>query len=252
MRQELINTDLGTLLDVTLLYAFAGGAAKSRTMLLEVGGGYGRLAEATMNVFGPSVCHVLVDAVPGSLYYAAAYLRSAVPGARVGSYYDGDPFDLERFDAYVIPTWHFERLNTRTYDVLVNIESFQEMSQQLVDAYLDLFDRRSHEGSIFYVSNARDHLFRGAWRFPDAWKPMLCANTPRSWTRDHPTQIFEKTGASYGAATRIAEALHHRGLPEVDPNKLAANVGLRRLAPAVARMALSSFARRAARAFGRE
>lgn len=61
------------------------------------GGGYGRLAEAALNVSGDSIRYVLVDSVPVSLYYASEYLKMACPDIRLGSFYKDDRFHLDRF-----------------------------------------------------------------------------------------------------------------------------------------------------------
>lgn len=51
----LLGQDLGTLMDLNLIYAYAASPDRRVTRILEVGGGYGRLAEAAFNVFGRSV-----------------------------------------------------------------------------------------------------------------------------------------------------------------------------------------------------
>lgn len=195
VRSRLGVGDLGSIMDLNLLYSFRPTNPQGPTSFLEVGGGYGRLAEAALNVFGESIRYVMVDSVPGSLYYAREYLSRACPEARIGSYYNGDPFDLQTYSCFIVPAWHFERLNTQTYDVCVNIESFQEMSQIHVDYFLALFARVTREGSLVYVSNAHDYLFQGDWNYPDTWQKLLCTNTPRSWTPDHPTEVLSvRTG----------------------------------------------------------
>jgi SAM-dependent methyltransferase len=191
---QLIDTDLGSIMDLTLIASLASPAS-SPARILEVGGGYGRLAEAASNVFGDGVRYVLVDSVPASLLYARDYLRRACPDRRIGFYYDEQPFDLEAFDIAIVPSWRFEEVNRSTYDVCVNIESFQEMAQEQVDRYLAIFNDVAAPGTLIYVSNAHDYAFRGGWRFPPTWRRVLYTNTPRSWTRDHPTEAFVKDAA---------------------------------------------------------
>src|SRR5271157_4312990 len=48
----LLQADLGSIMDLNLLYAFAATSERRVTHVLEVGGGYGRLAEAAFNIFG--------------------------------------------------------------------------------------------------------------------------------------------------------------------------------------------------------
>jgi len=201
--------DLGSIMDLTFLHTYASDPNRKITTILEVGGGYGRLAEAAFNIFGNSIRYVLVDSVPVSLYYAKKYLECVCPNIRVGSYYDGDPFDLEEFDCYVIPAWYFDQLNKAKYDICINIESFQEMNQQHVDTYLQLFDRVSVAQGIVYIDNARDYIFRDNWIYPKHWQKLFCSNTPRSWTRDHPVEVFVKGASDFSAQNAMLDAIHH-------------------------------------------
>ncbi|MDQ1707127.1 MAG: hypothetical protein QOJ88_338 [Pyrinomonadaceae bacterium] len=201
--------DLGSLMDLTFLYTYAFDPARKITTILEVGGGYGRLAEAAFNIFGKSIRYVLVDSVPVSLYYSKKYLESVCPEIRVGSYYDGDNFDMSEFDCYVIPAWYFDELNKEKYDVCINIESFQEMGQQHIDHYLQLFDRVSVDRAVIYLDNARDYIFRGDWNFPNHWQKLFCSNTPRSWSPDHPAEVFVKSTGDFSAQNAILDDIHH-------------------------------------------
>jgi hypothetical protein len=210
----LMNSDLGTILDLNLLYSFAPPGDVEPTRILEVGGGYGRLAEGAFNVFGDTIRYVLVDSVPGSLCYASEYLRRACPSVKVGSYYHGDAFDLEQFHCYVVPSWHFERLNNFSYDISVNIESFQEMSQTHVDHYLRLFNNVARQNGLIYVSNARDYVFKGHWNYPENWQNVLFTNTPRSWTDDHPTEVYIKRSGDFRKANDCLRVFYEQsGVP---------------------------------------
>jgi hypothetical protein len=207
--ESLRVADLGSIMDITLLFTYAFDPARTITNILEVGGGYGRLAEAAFNIFGKSIRYVLVDSVPVSLYYSKRYLQSVCPDIRVGSYYDGDRFDLSEFDCYIIPAWYFNELNEEKYDICINIESFQEMNQQHVDTYIQIFDRVSVDHAVIYIDNARDYIFRSNWSYPNHWQKLLCSNTPRSWTRDHPVEIFVKGTGNFSAQNAILDDIHH-------------------------------------------
>lgn len=205
---SMMLADLGSIMDLNFLGTYGANEAKEVTRILEIGGGYGRLAEAAFNVFGTSIRYVLVDSVPASLYYAKKYMEQACPHIRVGSYYDGDEFDLSKFECYVIPSWYFEKMNREQYDICINIESFQEMNQQHVDTYLGMFDRLSVDGATIYVSNAHDYIFRGDWNYPAHWQKLVCTNTPRSWSPDHPTEIFVKSKGNFAAQNAAIDGIH--------------------------------------------
>ena len=215
----IFRQDLGSLMDLNLLYAFSASSREKPTRILEIGGGYGRLAEAAFNIFGRTVQYVIIDSVPASLFYAKKYLSYACPDARVRSYYDaGNHFDLDRCDIAIVPAWHFERVNMLCYDVCVNIESMQEMNQHHVDYYLNLFETVGVDGATIYLSNAHDYYFRGSFNYPRNWQKLFCANTPRSWTPDHPTEIFRKSSQDYSFPNRISDALHKYNVSlETDP-----------------------------------
>ena|SRR5215469_3848522 len=246
----LSQQDLGTLMDVTLLHAFSPRCEKKVTTILEVGGGYGRLAEAVFNIFGPSVRYVMVDAVPASLYYAKKYLSCACPDARVASYYDGGTLDLSECDIAIVPAWHFEKLNTLQYDICINIESMQEMSQQHVDYYLNLFHSVADEGATIYLSNAHEYYFRGTFNYPRNWQKIFCANTPRSWSRKHPTEIFTKTSHDCSLSNCAIDSMYKYGL-EIDAQDLTNRYGVKKLILPFSKALLSKFRYQAGRALRR-
>jgi SAM-dependent methyltransferase len=201
------ETDLGSLMDVSLIKSFNRTIKRQgeRLRIFEVGGGYGRLAEALLSMCEEKIHYVLVDAVPGSLMYAYLYMKQQFPHLKVGSFYNGDSYSQD-FDCYVMPAWQTPSLGNHSFDITINVESLQEMEQQHVDYYLSLFERLTIEGGLIYLSNARDYVFRGHWNLPKGWQPLLMCNTPRSWTADHPTMIFSNTHGDYSNEQRAHEA----------------------------------------------
>ena len=215
--------DLGSIMDLNLLFAFCERRGRP-TNILEVGGGYGRLAEAAFNVFGRSIKYVMVDAVPASLYYSHKYLAKVLPAATIRSYYDepdASDFQFDRNDISIVPAWHFERLNRLSYDVCVNIESMQEMNQQHVDHYLKLFNCVVKPRATIYVSNSHEYYFRGVFRYPSNWQLLYRSNTPRSWTNNHPTEIFLKGNADFSVQNSAVISAYQFGLwQQLNPDNL--------------------------------
>lgn len=189
-QQKMLNTDLGSLLDVNLLAGFVPLKKNKRFFVLEAGGGYGRLAEALTNALDVDFHYVLVDAVPSSLLYAREYLKKAFPNKKIG-FYLTDAYD-QSYDFYILPPWHLDRIKS-DFDLCINIESMQEMVQEHVDFYLNKFDELVKMDGTVYISNSQNYRFQGTWNFPTCWKMLICHNTPRSWTNAHPTIIFKKT-----------------------------------------------------------
>ncbi len=204
--KQLIIADLGSMVDVNLIDAYA--SPTEAITVIEVGGGYGRLAEALINVYDSNIKYVLVDAVPASILYSYQYLKKTFPNLRIGFYYNKDQFDLEHFDCYIVPAWHFEKLNSVTYDIAVNIQSMQEMEQHHVDYYLDLFNKIVQENGLIYLANEKDYIFQGHWNFPENWEILLKHRSPRSFTRSSPLEMFRKTNSS-ARAKNIAYLLRY-------------------------------------------
>ena len=211
-----LKSDLGTLMDLNLITAYLPTPLPERLRVVEVGGGYGRLAEGLLRLLPGGVHHLLIDAVPGSLMYAYLYLRRVFPRRRIGSFYAGDAYDPD-FDCYVMPAWHSAGLLDGAFDLAVNIESMQEMSAEHIEYYLGLFDRVTSPEATIYISNARDYVYQGEWNFPAGWEVLFMHNTPRSWSRCHPTVVMRKGPADYRIERRVHEAAFATELPHWNP-----------------------------------
>ena len=185
--ENLLNTDLGTIIDLNLINSFS---KKDRLSILEVGGGYGRLAEGFFEKFEKGkIKYLLLDSVPASLLYSYKYLTENFPDLKIGFYYHGDELDFDLFDCFIMPSWHYQP-NKSEFDVCINIQSMQEMNQEHVDYFLNLFDKSVSPEGIIYLSNEKDYVFKGPWNYPSRWNKVLNIRTPRSWTRNSPTEIY--------------------------------------------------------------
>ena len=219
MAEGLLITDLGSIIDVNIISSFLHPAAETYRVL-EVGGGYGRLAEAFLNMYGKSMKYVLLDAVPASLMYSYLYLSKSFPDLRIGFYYKEDTFDLDLFDCYIMPAWHFDSAaHAGSFDCCLNVQSMQEMNQYHIDYYLNLFNTVLKEGSgIAYISNEKDYLFQGDWNYPKNWRLLLKTRSPRSWTRNSPTEVFLKSAGSFEKENQLVDFIYSLQLKEFDRN----------------------------------
>lgn len=216
----LIITDLGSIIDINIISSFINPNT-NQCNILEVGGGYGRLAEVFFNIHGKEkVKYVLLDAVPASLMYSYLYLSKSFPDLRIGFYYHEDPFDMDVFDCYIMPSWHFDVSNyAGTFDCCVNIQSMQEMNQYHVNYYLDMFNNALKDDSgIAYISNEKDYVFQGEWNYPKNWKLLLKTRTPRSWTRNSPTEVFVKKRGIFERENLLTDSVYTFQLREFDRN----------------------------------
>jgi hypothetical protein len=198
---KVLETDLGSQMDLGLIWAARSGTPQCSDPLrvLEVGGGYGRLAEALVaNWPGAIHRHVLVDAVPSSLAAAHAYLTQAVPRARVrvllrgADAYGGVCDSSDGYEVTIVPSWNLSLLPREEYNLVVNIESFQEMDPAYVSYWLGLMDERLVDGGLAYISNSRTYVNRTPTELPAGWSIEIQTETPRSWTWDHPTFVCVK------------------------------------------------------------
>jgi putative sugar O-methyltransferase len=208
-----IAADLYSIMDALELSAFAGATPGPKLRILEIGGGWGRLPEMLMRMFPGKIEYVMVDAVPISLVSAEAYLRHALPNATFGSFAQGDQYQPGSYDVYFVPSWEAQQLGTSRFDIVVNIESFQEMTQEQVDLYLSWFDLMLADNGIAYIANSRDYVFKGAWNYPTSWRTLVRHRTPRSWTPDNSTQILRKEVGHFTAANAIVDMAYGETVP---------------------------------------
>ncbi|MDD5585775.1 MAG: putative sugar O-methyltransferase [Alphaproteobacteria bacterium] len=220
---DALAADLHSMIDTLLMTAFYERSPDSppKTRILEVGGGYGRLFETMRYLTDWDMEYILVDAVPTSLVFAYQYLKTHYPELKIGLSYAGDRYAPGQWDVYVMPSWHIDQLKDSTFDIAINISSFQEMNQYHVDAYLKLFDDQLRPGGLVYLCNSRDYRFDGEYNYPGTWRSLYMDRPARAWTRLHPTEIFEKTDhdargshrahlAAHMAALRLAEIYNQK------------------------------------------
>lgn len=202
-----LNTDMGSLLDGLLIGGFARLDSQKGARILEIGPGYGRLVEVLLGLFPSITRYVLVDAVPATLAYCHDYLQRRLPSRRVTLHLSDEPLPVDA-DVVITTPWHLASLRESEFDVMVNVESMQEMTQDYVDLYLRFIDERLREGGHFYFSNSMCYVNKGPWTFPSHWRALMWHNTPRSWSLEHPTIVFEKTREDFSRQNQLLRGLH--------------------------------------------
>ena len=123
-------------------------------------------------------------------------------------YYCDNIMDLSKYDCYIIPTWYFEKVNNQVYDVIVNVASLQEMEDEHVSFYLDLFNRLTKIQGMIYLSNSRDFFYQRDYKYPENWRLAVKMKTPRSWTPHYPVEIFIKTEEDCSSVNVIENAIY--------------------------------------------
>jgi hypothetical protein len=177
-------------MDANLLRIAAATVGSERPTIVDIGGGYGRLAEAVVSWFDLPVRYVLTDMIPVSLVGAVDYLTQALPGRSVKLVID-EPLPDDA-DVVVVPGWHevFRSPGSLGADLVCNVESFQEMTAEQVGWWIGVSEHLLGGRGAFYCSNSRAYHNRHPWPIPEHWVTAFWSETPRAWTADHPTALY--------------------------------------------------------------
>jgi hypothetical protein len=173
-------TDLGSVVDLTLLIPLF--EKNESPKVLEIGGGYGRLLEAALsNKFKFSEWH-LFDVVPSSLALAMEYLVQNGHDIRFADRKGISFFQLS----------DLAKVNDHSIDLIVNVESFQEMTQEWVDFWIEVINSKTKSGSFFYHSNSFSYKNRFTLNLGPHWNLVQEIDSPRHWSSGHRTEIWKR------------------------------------------------------------
>ena len=123
--------------------------------VIEVGGGYGRLAMFFLKYFGIKCHYVSVDFVPTSLAFAPQVIEQSFPEMKVlGTLAPkAKGKKIEDYNFVSLPAWEIDKLKDETYDLAINIHSFQEMLKPSFKFYTEQFSRLLKPEGVFYNIN---------------------------------------------------------------------------------------------------
>jgi hypothetical protein len=170
------------LLSINTLYAIGEVEPRVWTepvVIADLGGGWGRIGHV-LKLVNPYATYIDFD-LPEALLVASAFLPPLLPEARIIGYEENRDADLTRDLLLAEPAVRFcgtqdlDRVEARAIDVLVNVASFQEMTREQVQAYLDITDRV-----------ARGAVLEERWRRPPGLDGRVIAGYedyafPRRW-----------------------------------------------------------------------
>ena len=180
--KKILLTDLGTLVDFSIINSFLNKSNPIKVM--EIGGGYGRLAYGLIKNREISN-YILVDPIPSSIALAADYLDKNELTFKIITTID-EPLHrinlLHPSDLKVVPD--------NSIDLVINIESFQEMTQDWVDAYIDIINMKTRSNSVFYHSNSFGYKNIFQLNLGAHWKLLTSINHPRHWTDSHRSEVY--------------------------------------------------------------
>lgn len=177
---ESLLTDLGSLIDLSIIMSVCG---MHKLNVLEIGGGYGRLAQAIHSNTSIFSQWNMVDVIPSSLLLAHDYLRrNDVP---VGQCENSEYVRL-------LQLRELNSIEDDSLDLAINIESFQEMTQDYVDFWLQVVDTKCKVGAAFYQSNSFAYKNKFQLSLKSNWILEHSYKIPRHWTESHRTEIWRK------------------------------------------------------------
>jgi putative sugar O-methyltransferase len=177
-------TDLGSTCDVTVLKDILN---HRRARVLEIGGGYGRLAEALLRNSGAKLQIDMLDVIPSSLALAKSYLSQSGVSVNLLQELSSSNVDVNLHLPSTV-----ESIPDGSVDLAINVESFQEMTQDWVDYWIKIIDKKTRVGSFFYQSNA--FQFRNFFELSldSKWFLEKSIRHPRHWTQGHRTEIWRR------------------------------------------------------------
>ncbi len=130
---------------------------QGRARVLEIGAGYGALAYALRQIFGPRLEYVVVD-LTSSLYYAALYLSVLAGGTGCNLLGPGDAAP-ERFQYLFVPNYMLDKVfrSLGRIDVAINTMSFPEMSAPQIFYYGNCIKQLIGEDGVVFEENGVVH-----------------------------------------------------------------------------------------------
>lgn len=110
----------------------------------EIGAGYGRLASVFLGAV-PKCTYTIID-IPPALYIAQEYLSALFPAERVFRFrpfanYEDVRDEVEAARIRFFTANQIEKLPADTFQIMINISSFHEMTREQIDLYFREIDR---------------------------------------------------------------------------------------------------------------
>ncbi len=123
--------------------------AQTKQIIVEVGGGYGALAHGIGSILGKKATYMIID-LPEILLMSGAFLTVNNPEKQI-YIYDPATFrpefalsEILNYDFVLMPNYVLSKLcQIKQVAIMINMQSFQEMSQSQVRDYLDFFRDRA-------------------------------------------------------------------------------------------------------------
>jgi len=126
---------------------------RKRLLFLEIGAGYGGWGYHLKQLI-PNATYVIID-LPETLLFSASYLVTSLPKANHYLYNKNTfPISVSDYDFVLLPNYKnvMEKL-TSQFDLVVNVDSFQEMTSEQVEGYASFISSNLAPDGILYSWN---------------------------------------------------------------------------------------------------
>lgn len=204
-------------------------AQSEKGLIMEVGGGYGALAHHIIGLLKDKVTYVIID-LPEMLMFSASYIIANNPDKKI-YIYDKESWtpDLLKnktpeYDVMFIPHYALDSLYALpSLDLMINMQSFQEMSESVVERYLK-FGNEKLKG-WFYSNNIDRHPFND---------PSVAVNVTRSMNKFF--KLFPSPDIYQDSSLNSAHPWYYKtyfGIPKASPQTFTdqSQVKIRRYVP---------------------
>jgi hypothetical protein len=179
---------------------------RQRVRVLEIGPGYGALAQALRNIYGDALEYICID-LPSSLYHSSIYLSTLVDGDACHLLMPGDQVPAH-FKYLFIANSMIEEVadDLGPVELALNTMSFPEMTAVQVRAFVQLFKRVLRPDGIVFDENAAlsphhvDNKAILAEMFPFRKHVSSDIVTTKNWCQDvwstrYLREIFDRSDA---------------------------------------------------------
>jgi putative sugar O-methyltransferase len=188
--------------------------------IIEIGGGYGSLANKLRHLF-PHCRYIVLD-LPEVLAIQAMHLticrpRDIILGA-VEVQQNPHIFRAATgYDIALLPGWQTDLLRDVKADLVINMRSMMEMRRPVIQSYFDFIHGCLNAGGLFYCVNRYEKLIGNEsvrikdFPFDDRWKTVLSQPT---WLQTHIHELLVERTAT---PTRLPLTTLLASLPDRSP-----------------------------------
>jgi len=164
--------------------------ATDAMLVAEIGAGWGRLGYLLKKV-NPLITYIVFD-LPEILLISSSYLPRLLPDVSYGSYEHGRQLRTLDHDAlttrgmWFFGAQDFAKVKDNTFDIVVNIASFQEMTKSQVNTYIGMIDKKTRKEGCLYVKQLWSGKVQGhklteidgytSYEFPASWQKVFLRN----------------------------------------------------------------------------